>query len=303
MQQTLKKLKNSRQLYIFLIIPVAYIILFNYWPMYGAQIAFKKYTYLGGIWNSPWIGFDNFTKFFSSYYFWRLIKNTVGLNFYNLIVGFPFPILLALCLNYVRSNFYKKTVQMVTYAPHFISTVVIVGLIMQFLDPRIGIVNNAITFFGGTSVNFIGEAGYFQSIYVWSGIWQNCGYSSIVYIAALAGIPTELHEAAIIDGANKLRRIWHIDLPGIMSTAVILLILNFGYIMNVGFEKVYLMQNPLNLSTSEVINTYVYRTGMLGGAANFSYSTAIGLFQSFIGFFMLIIVNSISKRLGETSLW
>lgn len=303
MRQTLEKMKKCWQLYVFLIIPLLLIITFNYLPMYGAIIAFKRYTYLGGIWGSPWIGFKNFERFFTSYYFSRTITNTVGLSLYNLIAGFPFPILLALCLNYIGNKAYKNIVQMVTYAPYFISTVVMVGIIMQMLDPRVGIINHVITLLGGKSVNFLAVPQYFKSIYVWSGVWQTCGYGSIIYISALAGVPVELHEAAVIDGANKLQRMLHIDLPSIMPTATIMLILSFGNIMSVGFEKVYLMQNDLNLRTSEVINTYIYNVGIAGGASNFSYATAIGLFQSVIGFAMLMLVNSISKRLGDTALW
>lgn len=303
MRQILCRMKKCWQLYVFLLIPLVYIVIFNYLPMYGAVIAFKKYTYTGGIWDSPWVGLDNFKRFFSSYYFPRIMGNTIGLSLYNLIAGFPFPILLALSLNYIGNRTYKKMVQMVTYSPYFISTVVMVGMIMQFLDVRIGVVNHLVRALGGEAVNFMGVPEYFKSIYVWSGIWQTCGYGAIIYISALANVPTELHEAAVIDGANKLRRMWHIDLPSILPTAAIMLILSFGNIMSVGFEKVYLMQNPLNLRTSEVINTYIYNAGISGGAANYSYATAIGLFQSVISFAMLMMVNHISKRLNETSLW
>lgn len=296
-------MKRSWQLYVFLILPLLLVIVFNYFPMYGAIIAFKRYTYLGGIWNSPWVGMKNFTRFFHSHYAARIITNTVGLSLYNLAASFPFPIILALCLNYIGNRTYKNAVQMVTYAPYFISTVVMVGIIMQMLDPRVGIVNNVIKALGGESVNFLAVPEYFKSIYVWSGVWQTCGYNSIIYISALSGVPVELHEAAQIDGASKFQRMLHIDLPSILPTATILLIMSFGNIMSVGFEKVYLMQNDLNLRTSEVINTYIYSAGIVGGASNFSYATAIGLFQSAIGFVMLILVNSICKRLGETSLW
>jgi putative aldouronate transport system permease protein len=303
MRETLAKMKRCWQLYVFLIIPLVLIIVFNYFPMYGSIIAFKKYTYTGGIWNSPWAGLQNFKRFFTSYYCSRVILNTIGLSFYNLIVGFPFPIILAMCLNYIGNRYYKNAVQMITYAPYFISTVVMVGIIMQILDPRVGIVNHVITSLGGQSINFIAVPEYFKSIYVWSGVWQTCGYSSIIYISALAGVPVELHEAAMIDGASKFKRMLHIDLPSIMPTATIMLIMSFGSIMSVGFEKVYLMQNDLNKRTSEVINTYIYNVGIAGGASNFSYATAVGLFQSVIGFGMLLLVNSVCKRLGETSLW
>lgn len=303
MQLLLNKMKKCWQLYLFIFIPLVVIIVFNYAPMYGAIIAFKKYNYIGGIWGSPWSGLENFKRFFSSYYFSRIILNTVGLSLYNLIASFPFPIILALCLNYIGNRRYKKVVQMVTYFPYFISTVVMVGIILQMLDPRVGVINHIITVMGGAPVNFIGVPGNFKSIYVWSGIWQSCGYNSIIYISALAGVPIELHEAAVMDGANKFKRMIHIDLPFILPTATIMLILSFGNIMSVGFEKVYLLQNDLNLRTSEVINTYIYNVGIAGGAANFSYATAIGLFQSVIGFTMLLIVNKISKKLSGTALW
>lgn len=303
MRLLLNKMKKCWQLYLFIFIPLVVIIIFNYTPMYGAIIAFKKYNYLGGILGSPWVGLDNFKRFFSSYYFSRVILNTVGLSIYNLIAAFPFPIILALCLNYIGNRRYKNLVQMVTYFPYFISTVVMVGIILQMLDPRVGVINHIITMLGGSSVNFIGEPGNFKSIYVWSGIWQSCGYNSIIYISALAGVPIELHEAAVMDGANKFQRMRHIDLPSILPTATIMLILSFGNIMSVGFEKVYLLQNDLNLRTSEVINTYIYNVGIAGGAANFSYATAIGLFQSAIGFAMLLIVNKVSKHLSGTALW
>ena len=301
--RVLKRIHMNWQLYLLVLLPFAYIIIFHYIPMYGAQIAFKNFRVTLGITGSPWIGFEHFIRFFNSYEFGRLMSNTIIISLYSLLAGFPFPIALALMLNYVVNQKFKKTVQMVTYAPHFISTVVMVGLILQFLSPQIGIVNNLIKLFGGEQINFLGKAEYFRHIYVWTGIWQATGFNSIIYMAALAGIDPQLHEAALVDGASKLKRIWHIDLPGIMPTAVILLILNCGYILSVGFDKVFLMQNPINLRVSEIISTYVYKTGLASQSVNYSYPAAIGLFQSIVGFFLLLIVNAFAKRVGETSLW
>lgn len=291
------------QLYLLMLLPFAYIVIFKYIPMYGAQIAFKNYTVTKGIWGSPWVGMDHFIRFFNSYSFWNILGNTVSLSFYQLIAGFPFPIILALSLNYVANVRFKKIVQMVTYAPHFISVVVMVGIIFMILDPRIGIFNEILKLFGMEPVDLMGKAEYFQSIYVWSGVWQNVGFGCIIYMAALAGIDPALHEAAVMDGASKIRRVWHIDLPGILPIAIILLLLNVGNMLEIGFEKAFLMQNALNLRTSEIIDTYVYKVGLASQIVNFSYSSAIGLFKNIINLFLLIIVNQTTKRMGQTSLW
>lgn len=299
----LNLLKKSWQLYLIIALPIAYFIIFKYVPMFGAQIAFKNFIPSEGIWKSPWVGFEHFNRFFTTYDFWRIMWNTLSLGAYQLIAGFPFPIILALSLNYVRLAKFKKSVQMITYAPHFISVVVMVGMIILFLDSRIGIVNNLLEVFGLDRVNWMSNPSYFKSIYVWSGIWQNVGFSCIIYLAALAGIDPTLHEAAIMDGATKFQRMLYIDIPGILPIAVILLILNTGQMLEIGFEKVYLMQNSLNLRTSEIIDTYVYKIGLLSQAPNFSYATAIGLFKSIISLILLLAVNSIAKRLGQSSLW
>nr|WP_240762439.1 ABC transporter permease subunit [Paenibacillus thalictri] len=291
------------QLYALMALPFAYIIIFKYFPMYGAQIAFRNFVANKGIWGSQWVGLSQFIRFFESYEFWNIMWNTIALSFYQLAAGFPFPILLALSLNYVMHEQFKKWVQMVTYAPHFISVVVMVGIIMQALDPRIGIVNVLLKAVGLDAVNWMGDADYFRSIYVWSGVWQNVGFSCIIYLAALAGIDPSLHEAAVVDGASKMRRMWHIDLPGILPIAVILLILDVGRMLEIGFEKSFLMQNPLNLSTSEIIDTYVYKVGLASNVVNFSYSSAIGLFKNFINLILLVVVNRIAKKLGQSSLW
>lgn len=300
----LRSILSKWQLYVFLIVPVAYIIIFAYIPMFGIQIAFKDFTARGGIWGSEWVGFKHFENFFTSYQFSRVIKNTLTLSLYSLVVGFPIPIILALMLNAERNQKYKKVVQTVTYLPHFISMVVLVGMITQFLNPRIGFIPQFLaSVFGGDPVNFMASPEAFPHIYVWSGIWQSVGWNSIIYMAALAGTDIQLHEAAEIDGASRFKRVLYIDLPVIIPTAIILLILNSGQIMNVGFEKVFLMQNNLNISTSEVISTYVYDIGLASSRANFSYGTAIGLFNSVINFILIITVNTISKKATEQSLW
>jgi len=271
--------------------------------MYGLQIAFRDYRAVDGIWGSRWIGLANFIKFFNSYEFKRVVTNTLGIAIYNLIASFPMPIMLAIALNVSYRNKFKKVTQYVTYMPYFISTVVMVGIILRFLNPRIGVVNKLITALGGEAVDFMAVPEYFKSIYVWSGVWQYTGWNSIIYLAALASVSPELHEAAMIDGASRFKRVIYIDLPGIMPTAVILLILNCGHLMNVGFEKVFLMQNPLNLRTSQVIATYEYSVGLKSAAANFSYATAIGFFNSVINLILIVIVNKIAKKYTEISLW
>ena len=298
-----KRIKKSMELYFIFFLPFIWFIIFKYGPMYGLQIAFKDYNAVDGIWGSKWIGVDNFIKFFNSHVFWRVVTNTLGITIYNLIAGFPIPIILALALNVSYRNKFKKLTQYVTYMPYFISTVVIVGIVMQFFNPRIGIVNKLITSLGGEAVDFMAVPEYFKSIYVWSGIWQHAGWNSIIYLAALSNISEELHEAAMIDGATRFKRVLHIDLPGIMPTAVILLILNCGQLMNVGFEKVFLMQNPLNLRSSEVIATYEYSVGLKSSAANFSYATAIGFFNSAINLIFITIVNKIANKTVQISLW
>ncbi len=298
-----KRIIRNWHLYVMLIPVIAFYAIFCYAPMYGITLAFKNYYALKGINGSPWASpiFKYFTEFFVSPYFSRVITNTVTISFLSLILGFPIPILLALCINEVRSSKYKKIVQNITYAPHFLSIVVLVGLIRSFCNSDYGIVNIAIRACGGEGYNWLQKASLFKPLYIGSGIWQNAGWDSIIYIAALAGVDPQLHESAMIDGANRMQRIWHINIPGILPTVVILLILNSGRIMSVGFEKVFLMQNDLNLSASDVISTYAYRTGI--ESARYSLSTAIGLFNSLINCALLLIVNSISRRVGETSLW
>ncbi len=289
------------QYYLVFLLPLAFVIIFHYVPMAGIVLAFKKYNIRMGILRSPWAGMRYFNQFFTSPRFWELLKNTLGISLYSLAAGFPIPIILALALNEATNLRFKKTVQMITYAPHFISTVVMVGMLMQFLDPRIGFINVIIRSLGVQEINFMGKASLFKTLYVTSGVWQHTGYSAIIYIAALTGIDPNLYEAAYIDGASRFQRMLKIDIPGIMPTVVILLILNIGRLMSVGFEKVYLMQNDLNLSTSEIIATYVYKVGLLG--AQFSFATAVGVFNSIVNLILIVAVNQVAKRVGETSLW
>ena len=295
---------SSWQLYFMLLLPLAYILIFAYVPMAGVQLAFRKYSAASGAYGGQWIGFDYFIRFFNDYQFTRILSNTLTISFYTLLAGFPLPIILALMLNSARSRGLRKTVQMASYMPHFISTVVMVGIIMQVFDTRIGLYGKLFGFLGIEAINLFGKPDAFPHLYVWTGVWQNMGWGSIVYLAALASVPTELHEAAMIDGASRFRRLIHIDFMSILPTAIILLIMNVGQIMNVGFEKAFLMQNSLNLRTSELISTYVFKTGLTsGGGGDFSYATAIGLFNSIINLVLLVAVNQLAKKYGETSLW
>ncbi len=298
-----RQMRRSWQLYLLLALPLAWLVIFQYYPMYGAQIAFRDFLPGDKIWDADWVGFENFRRFFQSVMFSRLMVNTLSLSLYSLAVGFPIPILFALSLNQLRTGLFKQSVQMVSYAPYFISTVVMVGMLLQFLDLRHGPANLALTALGQQPIHFMGDAKLFQSIYVWSGVWQYTGFNTVIYLAVLSTIDPALHEAALVDGANRLQRIWHIDLPGIMPTAITLLILNMGQIINVGFEKVFLMQNPLNTGISEVISTYVYKVGLIGGITNYSYASAIGLFNSLVGLILLVTANQIMKKLTDSSLW
>ncbi|OMF59050.1 MULTISPECIES: ABC transporter permease [Paenibacillus] len=281
--------------------PVLFFILFKYLPMANAVLAFKNYQVTKGIWGSPWVGTKYFDMLFNNPQFWTLIKNTLFLSLYQLAATFPIPIILALLLNEVRSLRFKKAVQLITYAPFFISTVVMVSIIMIFLAPRLGLLNVILNAMGMESTNFLGDPTKFRSVYVWSEVWQTTGYSCVIYLAALAGVDPSLYEAAKVDGASRLQKIIHVDIPGILPAAVIILILSVGNIMSLGFEKVYLMQNPLNLQSSEIISTYVYKIGLLN--ANYSFATAVGLFNSVINLILLVAVNAVSRRISENSLW
>ena len=302
-QQLSIRIKNSWQLYVMLLLPVAYIIIFNYIPMYGAQIAFRRYDGSQSILESPWVGMYYFKKFFDSYQFERVLTNTLMISLYSLVAGFPLPIIFALALNVTRSAKYRKVVQMVTYMPHFISTVVLVGIVMQVFNTRIGLYGKLMEAMGMTAVNLLGSPAAFPHLYVLSGIWQSVGWSTIIYLAALSNVDQEQHEAAIVDGASRFKRVIYVDIPAIMPTAIILLIMNAGQLMSVGFEKAYIMQNSLNISASELISTYVYKIGLTNGGGDFSYGAAIGLFNSVVNLVLLLIVNAISKKVSDTSLW
>jgi putative aldouronate transport system permease protein len=299
-----RSMKRYWDLYLLLLIPIVYFLVFKYKPMTALIIAFKNYKFKAGYWGSPWagdFGFQHFIRFFKNAYFGEILWNTISVSLFQLIVGFPMPIILAIIMNEIRNMKFKKVLQTVTYAPHFISVVILVAIMQAMLSPSTGVINQMITNLGGESVYFFGEPGWFKPLYVISGIWQNTGYNSIVYLAALAGIDPGLIEAARIDGANRLKIIRHITIPAILPTAVILLIMNAGRVMNVGFEKAYLMQNDMNVRTAEVISTYVYKSGITN--LQYSYSTAVGLFNSAINIILLLIVNKVSKKLTETSLW
>jgi putative aldouronate transport system permease protein len=297
----LKRISRAWQLYVLLAPAIIYILVFKYWPMYGVQIAFKNYNPVDGFTDSPWVGLTHFIRFMNSYQFGQVVGNTLWIAVLGLLVAFPIPIILALLVNQLQSERFKKFTQTVLYSPAFISTVVVVGIMFVVLSPRSGLVNNAIQLGGGEPIFFMGSAEWFRPIYVISDVWQNAGFSMIVYLAALAAIDPALHDAAKVDGASKLQRIRHIDLPGIMPVVTILFILAIGNLLNVGFEKALLMQTPLNLSTSEIIQTYVYHAGLQ--QAQFSYSAAIGLFNSLLNLALLLVFNTIARRANQATLW
>lgn len=292
---------RSWQLYVLLAPGLIYLIIFKYWPMYGAQIAFRNYNPADGFTGSPWVGLMHFERFINSFQFEELLVNTLTINTVGLLVAFPVPIVLALIVNQLSSPRFKKMVQTVLYAPSFISVVVVVGMIFLLFSPGAGIVNNVIELSGGEPIFFMGDPDWFRPLYIGSDVWQNAGFSMIIYLAALTAIDPSLHEAAKMDGANKFRRIWHIDIPGILPVVTILFVLAIGNIFNLGFEKVYLMQTPLNLETSEIINTYVYKAGLQ--QAQFSYSAAIGLFNSVLNLILLVTFNFVAKKANQSSLW
>nr|WP_240040982.1 ABC transporter permease subunit [Paenibacillus ginsengarvi] len=284
-----------------MLIPVvAYYIVFYYVPMYGLQIAFKDFSPGLGMWESPWVGFQHFESFFNSYYFWRLLRNTLLLSFYELLFGFPAPIILALLLNELRSVLFKRAVQTITYMPHFISIVVISGMLVDFLA-RDGLINIVLGWFGVEPTAFLGESSWFRTIFVSSNIWQSVGWGSIIYLSAMSGIDPSLYEAAKVDGASRWKQTLHITIPGIMPTVIILLILQIGTLMSVGTEKILLLYNSTTYETADVIGTFVYRKGIL--ESDFSYSAAVGLFNSVINFILLITANAISRRTSDTKLW
>ncbi|TVQ26264.1 MAG: sugar ABC transporter permease [Spirochaetaceae bacterium] len=283
------------------LVPLTWYIIFRYLPIYGIQIAFRDFVASRGILGSDWVGLRHFRRFFQSFFFWRLIRNTLGIAFYSLVVGFPVPIVLALMLNEVGNLRFKKLVQNITYMPYFLSLVVVVGMIVNFTNPNYGVINTMIRAFGGDAIPFMIRPDWFKSVFVLSNVWQNAGWGAVIYIAALASVNPELYEAATVDGASRLQKVFNVSLPGITPTIVVLLILRVGNLLNVDFQMILLMQNSLNLQSSDVIMTYVYRVGILEGS--YSFSTAVGLFQAFLNVCLLFGANSTAKRLQEASLW
>ena len=296
-----KSIRRYWILYLMLVVPVAYIIIFAYVPMYGIQIAFRDFSIRKGYWGSPWVGLKHFKNFFNGFFFWQLLRNTLVLNLLSLIADFSLPILFALMLNELGGRRLKKTVQTISYIPHFISVVIVISMVNQMFS-NFGIVNNIRMALGADSrLSFFTQESFFRPAYILSGVWQGLGYSSIIYVAALAKVDVELYEAARMDGANRLQKIIHIDLPCIVPTMTILLILSISRLMNIGFEKIFLLQNPTNLNVSRVISTYVYEVGIQGG--QYSFSTAVGLFNSIVGTILLVLANTFARTVSENSLW
>lgn len=298
----LKQVRQNYELYLFLVPAVVFVAIFMYGPMYGVLMAFKDYNMVKGVLGSPWVGLENFRRFFQGYNFWSTLGNTLMLSLYYLAATLPLPVLLAVIFNNVKNGIFKKSVQLTAYAPNFISVVVIVGIMKIMFAPDTGIFNviaEKILHVEGADV--FGKPEYFRNLYVWSGVWQTLGWNSIIYVAALSGISPELYEACTMDGANRLQRIWHLEIPCILPTVVIVLILNTGSIMNLGFEKVYLMQTPLNLAVSETLPTYIYKMGVINN--DYGLATAVGFFNSAVSCVLLVIVNTVSKKLSGSSLY
>jgi len=293
-------IKRDRQYYLLILPAIVLVLIFEYGPMYGVQIAFKDYKMSLGVMGSKWVGFRYFKDFFSGFYFWRLIRNTFAVSIYSIVVGFPIPIIVALIINELKGGF-KKFTQTVLYAPHFISVVVLVGMMSSMLSPSMGVVNTFLNKMGIESIYFMGEAKYFRHLFVWSGVWQGMGWSAIVYIAALSSVDPALHEAASIDGATRLQRIININIPTIMPTIIIMLILRIGSIASVGYEKVFLLMNDMNVEVAEVISTYVYKRGIVN--SNYSFSAAVGLLNNVVNMSMILISNAIARKTSETSLF
>jgi len=296
-----RRIWAAKYLYLMFLPVLLYYVIFRYAPMLGLSIAFKDYNAFLGFDKSPWVGFKYFNQFFNSIYLWRLVRNTLLINLYDLVFNFPAAIILALMLNEVQNRRFKKVTQTITYLPYFVSSVVIASMVVQFLSPSSGIVNNLIAAAGGERQYFMTQPGAFRTIYTLMNLWKSIGWNSIIFLAAISGINGELYEACMVDGGGYLRRMWHITLPGIAGTIVVLLIMRLGHVMDAGYETIMLLQNNANLETSDVIGTYVYRRGLKGG--EYSYATAVGMFQSVIGFAMVIFANWLSRRYSETSLW
>ena len=300
LRRFLKQIWKYKAYYVFLLPAIVYVAIFNYGPLYGLQIAFKDFNGALGIAGSKWVGFKHFESFFNGYYFWRLIKNTFTISIYFLAVSFPIPVILALMLNEIEGR-YKKIVQTVLYAPHFISTVVLVGIILTMFSPSIGVVNTVREFLGMERLYFASMPEAFSHLYVWSGVWQTMGWNAVIYIAALSGVDPELIEAATIDGASRMQRIIHINIPVIKPVTVILFIMAVGKLASVGYEKIYLLQNDLNVEVSEVISTYVYKRGLLN--AQYSFTSAVDVFNNIVNVVMLLTANAVSRKFSETSLF
>ncbi len=296
-----EKMRGNWDLLAFCTPGIIFTIIYHYIPIYGVQIAFRNYKPKKGIWGSDWVGLKNFARFFHSADWFVLVKNTLLLSLYSLAAGFPVAVILALMLNSFRHKKYRKVIQAVTYAPNFISTIVMCGMLILFLSPRVGVVNNVIRALGGNPINFMAEVSMWRHIYVWSGVWQGMGWSSVIYFAALAGVSPEYHEAAIVDGATKFQRVLHIDLPFLAPTMTMLLIMNMGSILSVGFEKAYALQNDLNLPVSDIIATYTYRYGII--KSDISYSSAVGLMNSLVNSILLVTVNFITGKLSDNALF
>lgn len=295
-----RDLRVNKYIYLMLIPVVAYYVIFLYMPMYGLQIAFKDFSPGAGMWNSPWVGLQHFQDFFNSYYFWRLLRNTLLLSLYDLLFSFPASIILALLLNELRSNYLKRAVQTITYMPHFISIVVISGMMVDFLA-RDGLINNILVWFGVEPIAFLGESSWFRTIFISSNVWQSIGWGSIIYLSAMSSIDPSLYEAAKVDGASRWKQTFNVTLPGIMPIIIILLILQIGNFMSVGTDKILLLYNSTTYETADVIGTFLYRKGIL--EANYSYSAAVGLFNSAINFTLLVLANAISRKTSENNLW
>ena len=303
-KQIMLSIRKNWQLYLFLLVPVVYVIVFKYVPMGGVVIAFKDFKMRQGIWGSDWVGLEHFIRFINTYQFGKVVKNTLILSLYSIAAGFPIPIIFALMMNCLKNERIKKFVQSITCLPHFISTVVMVGIVFQLFNPRTGlygIISEALTGVYPADIN--ASPNGFRHLYIWSGVWAGFGWGSIIYTAALAGVDPTYHEAAQIDGATRFQRIIHIDLPAIAPTIITMLILRLGDVMSVGFEKVYLMQNGMNRAASEIISTYEYSIGLGGATTNFSYAAAIGLMNSVVNLIMIVLVNHIAKKVSDTSLW
>ncbi len=291
---------RERYLWLIALPGILWYAIFTYGPMYGLVIAFEQYSPARGILGGPWVGFQWFLQFFNSQFCWQLIRNTLLLSIYSLIFSFPAPILLAILLNEVKCGWFKKAAQTISYLPHFISTVIVVGMVVNFLAVD-GPVNALIQMSGAEPVNFMAKPEWFRTIYIASGIWQGIGWNSIIYLAAISGIDSQLYEAATVDGASRLRQIWSVTIPGILPTITILLIMNVGNILSVGYEKIILMYNSATYETADVINTYVYRRGI--GIGDFSFGAAVGMFQSVVNLIVILAANTVSRKVSETSLW